>query len=63
MCLRAKILDKKKDLRKPIRDITSTLLAHPLWRMVNVAISCQRVDVFTDEALNYITSIGYTKDE
>lgn len=50
-------------MRKPIRDITHTFQTHPLWRMVHVAIACSRSDVFTDESLKYITSIGYSQDD
>uniref|UniRef100_A0A915DMC7 Uncharacterized protein n=1 Tax=Ditylenchus dipsaci TaxID=166011 RepID=A0A915DMC7_9BILA len=56
-------LDKKKDVRKAIRDITNKFQAHPLWRMVHIAISCGRADMFTDDGLNYLKSIGYSVDE
>lgn len=57
------ILDKKKDIRKAIRDISKQFEAHPLWRMVHIAIACGRVDVFTDDGLAYLKSIGYLIDE
>ncbi|KAI1725474.1 ankyrin repeats (3 copies) domain-containing protein [Ditylenchus destructor] len=57
------LLDKKKDVRKAIRDITNKFQLHPLWRMVHIAIACARTDVFTDDGLNYLKSIGYSVDD
>lgn len=66
-------------MRKSIRDITHKFQVHPLWRytpfvffyvnyyiifrMVHIAIACSRVDVFTDDGLNYLKSIGYLTDK
>lgn len=58
-----KMLDKKKDIRKTIREMTNQFQNHPLWRMVHIAIACRRVDVFTDEGLAVLKENGYSIHE
>lgn len=50
-------------MRKAIRDITSKFQAHPLWRMIHIAIACNRIDVFTDEGFEFLRSNGYNIEE
>ena len=35
---------------------------HPLWRMVHIAILCNRTDIFSDEGIECIKKFGYSVD-
>uniref|UniRef100_A0AC35GL51 Phospholipase A2 n=1 Tax=Panagrolaimus sp. PS1159 TaxID=55785 RepID=A0AC35GL51_9BILA len=58
-----KMADKKKDVRKIIRDMTIQLQLHPLWRMVHIAIACRREDVFSADGLAVLKENGYSIEE
>lgn len=58
-----KMLDKKNDIRKTIREMTNHFQYHPLWRMVHIAIACRRSDVFSDEGLETLKEDGYSLNE
>ena len=58
-----KMADKKKDIRKIIRDMTNQFQLHPLWRMVHIAIACRRNDVFSDAGLAFLKENGYSINE
>jgi ssDNA-binding replication factor A large subunit len=58
-----KMADKKKDVRKIIRDMTIQLQLHPLWRMVHIAIACRREDVFSTDGLAVLKENGYSIEE
>uniref|UniRef100_A0A0N4ZC78 phospholipase A2 n=1 Tax=Parastrongyloides trichosuri TaxID=131310 RepID=A0A0N4ZC78_PARTI len=49
-----KFIDKSKDCRKKIRDITTMFQVRPLWRVLHIAIACQRNDIFTPEGINFL---------
>lgn len=57
-CLECKILfkflDKSKDCRKKIRDITTMFQVRPLWKVLHIAIACQRSDIFTPEGIDFL---------
>uniref|UniRef100_A0A0K0FBV7 phospholipase A2 n=1 Tax=Strongyloides venezuelensis TaxID=75913 RepID=A0A0K0FBV7_STRVS len=59
-CLECKILlkfiDKSKDCRKKIRDITTMFQVRPLWRVLHIAIACQRCDIFSPDGINFLKS-------
>ncbi|GMR60840.1 hypothetical protein PMAYCL1PPCAC_31035, partial [Pristionchus mayeri] len=42
---------KKSDARKHIQELIRNMKAYPLWRMLPIAIACNREDVFTQENL------------
>ncbi|KAF8355695.1 ipla-3 [Pristionchus pacificus] len=43
--------NKKSDARKHIQELIRKMKAYPLWRMLPIAIACNREDVFTAENL------------
>ncbi|CEF60107.1 85/88 kDa calcium-independent phospholipase A2 [Strongyloides ratti] len=57
-CLECKILfkflDKSKDCRKKIRDITTMFQVRPLWKVLHIAIACQRSDIFSPDGINFL---------
>uniref|UniRef100_A0A7E4VRA1 phospholipase A2 n=1 Tax=Panagrellus redivivus TaxID=6233 RepID=A0A7E4VRA1_PANRE len=58
-----KMIDKRQDLRKAIRDMTNHFQMHPLWRMVHIAIVSCRLDVFSDDGVAYLKDNGYSINE
>uniref|UniRef100_A0A1I8B5N7 phospholipase A2 n=1 Tax=Meloidogyne hapla TaxID=6305 RepID=A0A1I8B5N7_MELHA len=57
------LLDQKKDIRRPVWDVTYMIKNHPLWRMVHIAILCNRIDIFSDDGIECIKKFGYSVDE
>ncbi|TMS36574.1 hypothetical protein L596_003707 [Steinernema carpocapsae] len=58
-----KLIDKKKDIRRFIRDMTTQFALHPLWRMVHIAVACNRVDVFEEDGISMIKKYGSSISE
>lgn len=58
-----KLIDKNKDPRRKIRDMTLQFELHPLWRMIHIAIAANRKDVFSDEGYEYLKKNGYNFEE
>uniref|UniRef100_A0AC35TXJ3 Phospholipase A2 n=1 Tax=Rhabditophanes sp. KR3021 TaxID=114890 RepID=A0AC35TXJ3_9BILA len=48
------LIDKTKDCRKKIRDITIKFQEKPLWRAIHIAIACQRADIFLYSGMDYL---------
>ncbi|KJH40752.1 ankyrin repeat protein [Dictyocaulus viviparus] len=51
-----KILDRSKDTKKPIGDLMAKLRQYPLYRMIHIAIACDRLDLFDDNNIEYLNS-------
>ncbi|KAJ1359716.1 85/88 kDa calcium-independent phospholipase A2 [Parelaphostrongylus tenuis] len=51
-----RILDRSKDTKKPISDLISKLKQYPLYRMIHIAIACDRLDLFDDANIEYMNS-------
>ncbi|GMT36222.1 hypothetical protein PFISCL1PPCAC_27519, partial [Pristionchus fissidentatus] len=45
---------KKSDARKHIQELIRKMKAYPLWRMLPIAIACNREDIFTTENIELI---------
>uniref|UniRef100_A0A1I7XWZ9 phospholipase A2 n=1 Tax=Steinernema glaseri TaxID=37863 RepID=A0A1I7XWZ9_9BILA len=58
-----KLIDKRKDVKRQIRDMTTQFALHPLWRMVHIAIVCNRVDVFSEDGISVIKKYGLSLSE
>ncbi|KAI6235237.1 Phospholipase A(2) [Aphelenchoides besseyi] len=58
-----KLLINLKDIRRQVRDLTKKFQAHPLWRMVHIAIACGRTDVFNDDGFEFLQKMGYHEDD
>ncbi|WKY14278.1 hypothetical protein Q1695_000097 [Nippostrongylus brasiliensis] len=59
-CLECEILfrliDRSKDTKKQIQDLMLKLKQHPLYRMIHIAIACDRIDLFSDDNVEYMNS-------
>ncbi|KAK0396979.1 hypothetical protein QR680_001929 [Steinernema hermaphroditum] len=58
-----KLIDKRKDVKRQIRDMTTQFALHPLWRMVHIAIVCNRVDVFAEDGSAVMKKYGLSLSE
>lgn len=50
------ILDRSKDTKKPIQDLMGKLRQYPLYRMIHIAIACDRLDLFTNENIQLMNT-------
>uniref|UniRef100_A0A183FFU3 phospholipase A2 n=1 Tax=Heligmosomoides polygyrus TaxID=6339 RepID=A0A183FFU3_HELPZ len=51
-----KLLDRSKDTKKPIQDLMGKLRQYPLYRMIHIAIACDRLDLFTNENIQLMNT-------
>ncbi|CAJ0951815.1 unnamed protein product, partial [Mesorhabditis belari] len=47
-----------KDPRATMREVINKLRENPLWRMIHVAIACNREDIFTEENIDFLNKNG-----
>ncbi|KAK6033358.1 ankyrin repeat protein, partial [Ostertagia ostertagi] len=51
-----KLLDRSKDPKKSIHDLMAKLRQYPLYRMIHIAIACDRLDLFSDANIQYMNT-------
>ncbi|CAJ0565572.1 unnamed protein product, partial [Mesorhabditis spiculigera] len=61
-CQQLIMISDEKDPRGPIREVINRLRENPLWRMIHVAIACNREDLFKEENIEYMNKNGISFD-
>nr|CDJ86931.1 Protein F47A4.5 [Haemonchus contortus] len=51
-----KLLDRSKGVKKSIQELMACLRQYPLYRMIHIAIACDRLDLFTDSNIQYMNT-------
>ncbi|ETN77375.1 hypothetical protein NECAME_11101 [Necator americanus] len=53
-----RLLDRSTETKKPIQNLMAKLKQYPLYRMIHIAIACDRQDLFTDANLDYLNKMN-----
>ncbi|KHJ96736.1 ankyrin repeat protein [Oesophagostomum dentatum] len=53
-----RLLDRSKEPKKAIHDLMAKLKQYPLYRMIHIAIACDRLDLFSDANLEYLNRMN-----
>ncbi|VDN32002.1 unnamed protein product [Cylicostephanus goldi] len=58
-----KILDSTNDTKRRVQDVMIKLKQFPLYRMIHIAIACDRMDLFTDDSIEHFdnTDISFKR--
>ncbi|VDO75292.1 unnamed protein product [Haemonchus placei] len=48
--------DRSKGVKKSIQELMACLRQYPLYRMIHIAIACDRLDLFTDSNIQYMNT-------
>ncbi|CAJ0609994.1 unnamed protein product [Cylicocyclus nassatus] len=53
-----RLIDRSNDAKKSIQDLMAKLKQYPLYRMIHIAIACDRQDLFTDANVEYLKTVN-----
>ncbi|VDM74649.1 unnamed protein product [Strongylus vulgaris] len=53
-----RLLDRSSDAKKSIQDLMAKLKQYPLYRMIHIAIACDRQDLFSETNVEYLNNMN-----